>query len=116
QYSPQGRWGGSATLDISGRHAGADAVSAIMQIILDSKGTARVAIDAPQAKASVGTGDGDDVISVNAREVRGVTSGRGDDEIHINASQDVGTGVGRVRSGAGDDLINIKAGGLARGI
>ncbi|MEO3387653.1 hypothetical protein [Mesorhizobium sp. CAU 1741] len=128
QYSPQGRWGGSATLDLGGRHSSADAVSAIMQIILDAKGNASVSIDAPQATASVGTGDGDDVIDINAREVR-VHSGNGNDTIAVDAhlvrmnagdgndnidvtiGRHAGTGVSYILAGDGDDVVNADVGG-----
>ena len=108
QTSPQGRWGAGARLDISGRNAGADAVSAIMQIILDAKGNASVAIHAPQATARVGTGDGDDTIVVNAREAR-IHSGSGDDIVDVTVANDAGGQVSYVNAGDGDDIVNVKA-------
>jgi hypothetical protein len=98
------------------------AISAIMNILLDAQGNSHVAIRAEQGTARVGTGAGNDHISLDVHRVGSVSAGGGNDTITIQtyaSGYGVADGygayrpaVGWVDGGAGNDKISVASHGL----
>ncbi|MCO5066984.1 MAG: hypothetical protein M9924_21700 [Rhizobiaceae bacterium] len=119
QTTANGLRGASASLSLATDGTANNAISAIMQIIMDSKGNSSVTIDAPQGTAGVQTGDGDDTIAMNVNRAVGVYAGGGDDIIGIRTTAlpegfyDTApwAAVDSVHGGAGNDAISIASHG-----
>ncbi len=108
----------SATATLSfAPDTGNETKSRLLEVLLDAMGNATVKVEAEDGQAGVGTGDGNDTVSISATQA-GASTGAGNDTINIRTSgayfyqgDVMMTSVTQVSAGDGDDSVTIESHG-----